>query len=92
MTSQKFPLKKEMSHRDSIFIPWNRAKLEKDHFLCPKTPFLAQSYTPSAFPLFSSKTKISDVQFFEMSHFKNNCSNPPGQSILLKFCQNVSNR
>ena len=42
MTSQKFPLQKGTSNRDSIFIPWNRAKLEKSHFLCLKTSFLAQ--------------------------------------------------
>ena len=29
MTSQKFPFQKGTSHRNSIFTPWNRAKLEK---------------------------------------------------------------
>ena len=52
MTSQKFPFQKGTSHRDLIFTPWNRAKLEKNHFLCLKTSFLAQNYTPSAFPWF----------------------------------------
>ena len=33
LTSQKFPFQNGTSHRDSIFIPWNRAKLEKNHFL-----------------------------------------------------------
>ena len=35
--SQKFPFKNGTSHRDSILIPWNRAELEKNHFLCLKT-------------------------------------------------------
>ena len=91
MTSQKFPFQKGMSDRDSIFTPWNRAKLIKS-FLCLKPSFQAQNYTPPAFPWFSSKTKKSYVQFFETSHFRENCINPPGESILLKFCQNVSNR
>ena len=50
LTSQKFPFQNgTKSHRDSIFTPCNRAKLEKNHFLCLKTSFLAQIYTPSGF-------------------------------------------
>ena len=43
------------------------------------------------FPGFQVKRKDSYIQFFKTSHFKNSCSNPPGESILLKFCQNVTN-
>ena len=32
MTSQKFPFQKGTSHRDSIFTPWNRAKLKRITF------------------------------------------------------------
>ena len=32
MTPQKFPFQKRISHRDSIFTPWNRAELEKITF------------------------------------------------------------
>ena len=32
MMSQKFPFHKGTSHRDSIFTPWNQAKLEKITF------------------------------------------------------------
>ena len=74
VTKISFPEGNKTSH--SIFTPWNRAKLEKNHFLCLETSFLAQNYTPSPFPWFSSETKNSYVQFFETSHFKNNCSNP----------------
>ena len=37
-----------MSHHDSIFTSWIQAKFDKNNFLCLKTPFLAQSYTLSA--------------------------------------------
>ena len=49
-------------------------------------------YPPLHFHGFQAKQKSSYVQFFKTSHFKNNCSNSPGESILLKFCQNVYNR
>ena len=41
MTSQKFPFLDGTSHCDSIFTCWTQAKLDKNHFLCLKTPFLA---------------------------------------------------
>ena len=47
-------------------------------------------YSPLHFHGSEAKQKNLYVQFFETSHFKNNCSNPPGESGLLKFCQNVS--
>ena len=47
---------------------------------------------PLHFHGFEAKQETLYAQFFKMSHFKNNCSNPPGESISLKFCQNVSNR
>ena len=42
-TSQKVPFQKGMR---VIVTPWNRAKLEKNRFLCLKTSFLVQNYTP----------------------------------------------
>ena len=79
MTSQKFPFQKGTSYHNSIFTPWSRAKLEKITFM-PGNIFST---------CFQAKQKNSYVQFFETSHFRNNCRNPPGESILLKFCQNV---
>ena len=93
MTSQKFPFQKGMSHRDSILTPWNQAKFEKKSLFMPENIFSATKlYLPLRFYGFQAKQKNSYVLFFETSHFKNNCSNPPGESVLLKFCQNVSNR
>ena len=62
MTSQKFPFQKGMSHRSSIFTPWNR----KESLFMPGNIFCAKSYTPpspSAFPWFASKTKIHMFNF-----------------------------
>ena len=87
MTSQKFPFQNGTSHCDSIFTPWNGAKLEKITFM-PETIFSGtKSYPPppppSAFPCFSSKTKRNSYfQLFEMSHLRNNCSNP----LMNQFC------
>ena len=52
----------------------------------------AQSYTPSAFPLFSSKNKNFIGSIFRDVSFQKQLQQPPGESILLKFCQNVCNR
>ena len=66
MTSQKVPFQDGPSHRDSVFTHWNQAKLEKNHFLCLKTSFLAQIYTPPLhFHGFKAKQTNSYVQFFE---------------------------
>ena len=92
MTSQKFPFHNGTSHRDSIFTPWNQAKLDKNHFLCLKTSFLAQSYTPLCISIvFKQKQKFIGSIFRDVS-FQKQLQQPPGESILLKFCQNVSNR
>ena len=72
--------------------PGIEEKLEKNHFLCLKTSFLSQNYTPLCISMVFKQDKNSYVQYFETSHFKNNCSNPPGESILLKFSQKLSNR
>ena len=45
MTSHKFSFQNSTNHCNSIFSPWNRAKLEKKYFLCLKTSFLSQIYT-----------------------------------------------
>ena len=64
-----------------------------------KITFMPENIFPgiNLYPLlyfhgFEAKQETSYAQFFKTSHFKNNCSNPPGESISLKFCQNVSNR
>ena len=72
--------------------PGFKRKLDKNHFLCLKTPFLAQIYAPSAFPLFSSKNKNFIGSIFRDVSFQKQLEQPPGELILLKFCQNVSNR
>ena len=70
MTSQNVSFQKGTSHHDSIFTPWNRAKLEKNHFLCLKTSHLfwhkinPPPPPPSAFPSFSSKTKKFTCSLF----------------------------
>ena len=45
MTSQKFSFHNWTNHCDSIFSPWNRAKLEENYYLCLKKSFLAQIHT-----------------------------------------------
>ena len=67
------------SKKKTLFMP---VKIFSDPKLTP---------LPLHFPGFHAKQNNSYVQVFETSHFKNNCSNPPGKLILLKFCQNVSN-
>ena len=92
MTSQKFAFQNGTSHCDLIFTPGIEQNSRKITFM-PENIFPGTDLYP---PLHShgseAKQKNSYVQFYEMSHFKNNCSNPPGESILLKFCQNVSDR
>ena len=56
----------------------------------PENVFLG----PRLYPLmylsgFQAKQNISYPQFLERSHLQNNCSNPPGELIVLKFCKNV---
>ena len=93
MTPQLFPFQKGTSHRDSIFTPWNRAKLGKKSLFMPENIFSGTKLYPSLhFHVFQAKQKNLYVEFFKTSHFKNNWRNPPGESILLKFSQNVSNR
>ena len=50
-TSQKFPFRNGTSHCDSIFTPWNRGTLQKNHFSCMKTSFLEQIHTPPPPPM-----------------------------------------
>ena len=83
---------KGTSHRDSIFTPWNRAKLKKNHFLYLKTSFLAQNYTPLCISIVFKQNKNFICSIFREVSFQKQLQQPPGQSIVLKFCQNVSNR
>ena len=59
---------------------------------CQKLDMVDSPIPPLSFHGFEGKQKNLYVQFFKMSHFKYNCSNPPGESVLLKLCQNVSDR
>ena len=96
MTSQKFPFQNGTGHCDSIFTCWIQAKLDKNHFMTenifPGIKVLPSPPPPQHFHSFEAKQEMSYAQFFKTSHFKNNYCNPLGESILLKFCQNVSNR
>ena len=92
MTSQNFPFQTGKSHHDSIFTPWNRAKLEKNQFLCLKRSFLAQMYTPLCISMVLKGNKRILCSIFRDFSFQKQLCQPPGESILLKFCQNVSNR
>ena len=60
------------------------SKTRKITFCAWKHLFWHKIVPLSAFLWFSSKNKKSYVQFFEMSHFKNNCSNP----LVNGFCWN----
>ena len=82
MKSQKFPLQNGTSHRDSVFTPWNRAKLEKNHFLCLKTSFLAQIYASLHFHGFEAKQIFRVFNFSRCLISKTNAATPPGESIL----------
>ena len=57
-TSQKSPFQKETSYRNSIFTPWNRAKLEKKITFMPENIFSGTKlYRSLHFYGFQSKTK-----------------------------------
>ena len=79
ITSQKFPFQKGTSHRDSIFTPWNRAKLEQNHFLSLKTSFLAQNYT---FHGFQARQKIHMFNYSRRLISKTTPATPP----VNRFC------
>ena len=73
--------------------PGNRAKLREKSLFMPENIFPGANLYPICISMVLKRNKKSlYAQFFETSHFKNNCSNLPSESILLKFCQNVSNR
>ena len=82
MTSQKFPFQNGTSHRDSIFTSWIQAKFNKNHFLCLKTPFLAQSYTPFRISIvFKQKQKFIGSIFRDVS-FQKQLQQP----LVNRFC------
>ena len=72
------------NHRNWIFTSWIQAKLDKNHFLCLKTPLLAQSYTHSAFPLFSSENKYFIGSISRDVSFQKRLQNP----LVNRFCSN----
>ena len=77
LTSQKFPFQKGTSHRYAIFTPWNRGKLEKNHFLCLKTSFLAQSYNPLYISMvFKQNKKIHMFNFLRRLISKTTAATP----------------
>ena len=59
----------------------------------PENIFLGPKLYPVLhFPGFQVKENNSYVQIFQTSYFKDSCSNLPGELILLKFYQNMTNR
>ena len=86
-----FPIWNESSPFD--IYPLDSIKTRQKSLFMPENIFLWINLYPLLhFHGFEAKQKTSYAQFFKTSHFKNNCSNPPGESILLKFRQNESNR
>ena len=92
VTSQTFPFQNGTSHRDSIFTPWNRAKLEKNHFFLPKNIFRGTNLYSLCIFMVLKRNKKFVCSIFRDVLFQNQLQQPPGELILLKFCQNVSNR
>ena len=77
MTSQKFPFQNGTSHCDSIFTPGIEQNSNKITFHAWKHLFWHKLYPPPllCISMFFKQNKNSNsyVQFFETSHFKNNC-------------------
>ena len=70
------------SLRSDVY-PWNSyLMMPKSLFLLSKMIFLTKNYTPYVFQPFLTKRKI-----FMTSRLKNDCNNPLGRSIFLKFSQ-----
>ena len=90
MTSQKSSPEGNES-RDTIFIPWNQAKFEKNHFMPENIFFGPKLYPPLHFPGFQVKQKIHMFNFSKHLISKTAAA-PPVELFLLKFCQNVTNR
>ena len=91
--SQKFPFQNGMSHCDLIFTSSGfKQNSTKITFYAWKHHFWHKVIPPSAFPLFSSKNKNFIASIFRDVSFQKQLQQPPGESILLKFCQSVSNR
>ena len=90
MTSQKFLFQNGTSHRDSIFTPWNRAKHGKNHFLCLKTSFLAQIYTPLCISMALKRNKKFVCSIFRDVSFQKQLQQPPPPPppLVNRFCKN----
>ena len=83
MTSQKFIFQKGTSHRDLIFIPWNRAKLEKITFM-PENIFSGTKLYPPPlhFHGFQAKQKIHMFNFSRRLISKTTAATP----MISRFC------
>ena len=76
------------SSRYDIY-PLESSKIREKSVFMPENLFFIPKLYPPAFPWFSSETKSSYLKF--LKRFKNSYSNPPGELILLTFCQNATN-
>ena len=93
MTSQKFSSEGNESSQYDIY-PLESRKIQEKSLFIPeivKTSFLAQNYTPSAFPWFSRESEKFLCSIFRNVSFQKQLQQPPGELILLKLCQNVAN-
>ena len=72
--------------------PGFKQNSRKITFYAWKHLFWHKVIPPSVFPLFSSKNKNFIGSIFRDVSFQKQLQQPPGKSILLKFCQSVSNR
>ena len=84
MTSQTFPFEKETNHCDSIFTPWNRAKLEKITFYTRKHLFWHKIIPPLHFHCFQAKQKFQRFNFSRGLISKTTAATP----LVNRFCQN----
>ena len=84
MTSQIFPFQKGTSHGDSIFTPWNRAKLEKSHFLCIFSG--TKLCVTLHFHGFQAKQKIHMFNFLRRLISETTAATPRVNRFCWKFC------
>ena len=93
MKSQKFPFQNGTSHRSSVFYPLESSKTQE------KSLFMLENIFPGtklyllciSMVLKQNKHFVFSI-FRDVSFQKQMQQPPPGESILLKFCQNISNR
>ena len=89
---KNFVSRREQVIRIRYLLPRIEQNSKKSLFMPKKYLFWHRAIFPSAFPWFSSKTKKFICSIFRDVSVQKRLQHPPGESILLKFCQNVSNR